>query len=51
MTFIFHGISIFLVSSRLSVALDVSFGLGMSLLLKHTLNPYPSCVVTLVAYT
>lgn len=52
---IFHGIGIFLLSFSVSMALGVSFGLGMSLLLKHSyLNHYPSiesCLVALCAYT
>jgi sodium/hydrogen exchanger-like protein 6/7 len=52
---VFHGIGIFLVSFSGSLALGVIFGLGMSLLLKHSsLNLYPSiesCLVALVAYT
>ncbi|KAL6302586.1 sodium/hydrogen exchanger [Sparassis latifolia] len=52
---IFHGIGIFLLSFSVSMALGVVFGLGMSLLLKHSsLNLYPSiesCLVALSAYT
>lgn len=52
---IFHGIGIFLLSFSVSMALGVSFGLAMSLLLKHSsLNLYPSietCLVALSAYT
>ncbi|KAJ7092496.1 sodium/hydrogen exchanger [Mycena belliarum] len=52
---IFKGIGIFLLSFSVSMALGVSFGLGMSLLLKHSsLNLYPSiesCLVALCAYT
>ncbi|KAJ6556887.1 Sodium/hydrogen exchanger family-domain-containing protein [Mycena sp. CBHHK59/15] len=52
---IFRGIGIFLLSFSVSMALGVSFGLGMSLLLKHSsLNLYPSiesCLVALCAYT
>ncbi|KAF8889104.1 Sodium/hydrogen exchanger family-domain-containing protein [Infundibulicybe gibba] len=52
---IFHGIGIFLLSFSVSMALGVSFGLGMSLLLKHSsLHLYPSietCLVALSAYT
>ncbi|KAG1725798.1 sodium/hydrogen exchanger [Suillus paluster] len=35
---IFHGIGIFLLSFSVSMALGVSFGLGMSLILKHSSN-------------
>ncbi|KAJ7858673.1 Sodium/hydrogen exchanger family-domain-containing protein [Mycena olivaceomarginata] len=52
---IFKGIGIFLASFSVSMALGVAFGLGMSLLLKHShLNLYPSiesCLVALCAYT
>ncbi|KAK0216233.1 Sodium/hydrogen exchanger family-domain-containing protein [Armillaria fumosa] len=52
---IFHGIGIFLLSFSVSMALGVAFGLGMSLMLKHSsLNLYPgieSCLVALSAYT
>lgn len=52
---IFHGIGIFLLSFSVSMALGVVFGLGMSLVLKHSsLNLYPkieSCLVALSAYT
>ena len=52
---IFHGIGIFLLSFSVSMALGVSFGLGMSLVLKHSsLSLYPSiesCLVALCAYT
>ncbi|KAJ7767394.1 sodium/hydrogen exchanger [Mycena maculata] len=52
---IFRGIGIFLLSFSVSMALGVAFGLGMSLLLKHSsLNLYPSiesCLVALCAYT
>ena len=52
---IFHGIGIFLLSFSVSMALGVSFGLAMSLVLKHSsLNLYPSiesCLVALCAYT
>ncbi|KIM61874.1 hypothetical protein SCLCIDRAFT_1215698 [Scleroderma citrinum Foug A] len=52
---IFHGIGIFLLSFSVSMALGVTFGLGMSLVLKHSsLNLYPSiesCLVALCAYT
>ncbi|KAK0200792.1 sodium/hydrogen exchanger [Desarmillaria ectypa] len=51
----FHGIGIFLLSFSVSMALGVAFGLGMSLMLKHSsLNLYPgieSCLVALSAYT
>ncbi|KAF7298765.1 Sodium/hydrogen exchanger [Mycena indigotica] len=52
---IFKGIGIFLLSFSVSMALGVVFGLGMSLLLKHSaLHLYPSiesCLVALCAYT
>jgi solute carrier family 9 (sodium/hydrogen exchanger), member 6/7 len=52
---IFHGVGIFLLSFSVSMALGVCFGLGMSLLLKHSsLHLYPaieSCLTTLCAYT
>ncbi|KAI6002229.1 sodium/hydrogen exchanger [Pisolithus orientalis] len=52
---IFHGIGIFLLSFSVSMALGVTFGLAMSLTLKHSsLNHYPSiesCLVALCAYT
>ena len=52
---IFHGIGIFLVTFGISMALGVVFGLGVSLLLKHSsLNHYPNietCLVALTAYT
>jgi len=52
---IFHGIGIFLFSFCSSMALGVCFGLGCSLLLKHTsLHLYhgiESCLVALVAFT
>ncbi|KAF9221745.1 sodium/hydrogen exchanger [Gyrodon lividus] len=52
---IFHGIGIFLLSFSVSMALGVSFGLAMSLVLKHSsLCLYPSiesCLVALCAYT
>ncbi|KAG8852612.1 monovalent cation:H+ antiporter, CPA1 (nhx1) [Tulasnella sp. 330] len=52
---IFHGIGIFLFSFCSSMALGVSFGLGCSLILKHSsLHQYhgiESCLVALVAYT
>ncbi|KAJ7271078.1 sodium/hydrogen exchanger [Mycena rebaudengoi] len=52
---IFTGIGIFLLLFSMSMALGVAFGLGMSLLLKHSsLNLYPSiesCLVALCAYT
>ncbi|KAJ6554490.1 Sodium/hydrogen exchanger family-domain-containing protein [Mycena capillaripes] len=52
---IFKGTGIFLLSFSVSMALGVAFGLGMSLLLKHSsLNLYPSiesCLVALCAYT
>ncbi|KAH9924232.1 sodium/hydrogen exchanger [Amylocystis lapponica] len=50
-----HGTGIFLLSFSISMALGVVFGLGMSLILKHSsLNLYPgieSCLVALSAYT
>ncbi|KIJ60894.1 hypothetical protein HYDPIDRAFT_116570 [Hydnomerulius pinastri MD-312] len=52
---LFHGIGIFLLSFSVSMALGVSFGLAMSLVLKHSsLSLYPSiesCLVALCAYT
>ncbi|KAH9993430.1 Sodium/hydrogen exchanger family-domain-containing protein [Russula vinacea] len=52
---LFHGIGIFLLSFSVSMALGVAFGLGMSLVLKHSsLAVYPSiesCLVALCAYT
>ncbi|GAC92458.1 monovalent inorganic cation transporter [Pseudozyma hubeiensis SY62] len=52
---IFHGIGLFLVVFTLSMMLGVCFGLGCSLLLKHSrLSSYPqleSCLVALIAYT
>ncbi|KAF9646162.1 sodium/hydrogen exchanger [Thelephora ganbajun] len=52
---IFHGIGIFLATFGVSMALGVAFGLGVSLLLKHSsLNYYPhieTCLVALAAYT
>ena len=52
---IFHGIGIFLATFGISMALGVVFGLGVSLLLKHSsLNHYPhieTCLVALTAYT
>ncbi|KAJ7699334.1 Sodium/hydrogen exchanger family-domain-containing protein [Mycena rosella] len=52
---VFKGVGIFLLSFSVSMALGVAFGLGMSLLLKHSsLNLYPSiesCLVALSAYT
>ena len=52
---IFHGIGIFLATFGISMALGVAFGLGVSLLLKHSsLNYYPhieTCLVALTAYT
>ena len=54
MTHIFHGVGIFLLSFGVSMALGVVFGLGMSLILKHSsLSLYPSietCLVALCAY-
>ncbi|KAG6833401.1 hypothetical protein H0H87_007386 [Tephrocybe sp. NHM501043] len=52
---IFHGLGIFLLSFTVSLALGVSFGLGMSLILKHSsLHLFPSiesCLIPLCAYT
>ena len=52
---LFHGISIFLLSFSISMALSVFFGLLDSLTLKHSyLSFYPSlesCFVALAAYT
>ncbi|TFY74447.1 hypothetical protein EWM64_g9565, partial [Hericium alpestre] len=52
---LFHGIGIFLLSFSVSMALGVAFGLGMSLVLKHSsLAQYPAietCLVALSAYT
>ncbi|KAI0696095.1 Sodium/hydrogen exchanger family-domain-containing protein [Cytidiella melzeri] len=52
---LFHGIGIFLLSFSVSMALGVTFGLAMSLILKHSsLAQYPgieSCLVALSAYT
>jgi len=52
---IFHGSGIFLATFGISMALGVVFGLGVSLLLKHSsLNRYPhieTCLVALTAYT
>lgn len=52
---IFHGTGIFLLSFALSTLLGVTFGLLMSLLLKHShLHHFPqieSCLVALCAYT
>ena len=52
---IFHGIGLFLAVFTLSMLLGVCFGLGCSLLLKHSrLSSYPqleSCLVALIAYT
>ncbi|KAF8644017.1 hypothetical protein AX16_008733 [Volvariella volvacea WC 439] len=52
---IFHGVGIFLLTFSVSMALGVAFGLGMSLLLKHSsLNRFHSietCLVALCAYT
>jgi sodium/hydrogen exchanger-like protein 6/7 len=51
----FHGTGIFLLVFFSSMALGVIFGLGCSLLLKHSqLASYPeieSCLVLLIAYT
>jgi solute carrier family 9 (sodium/hydrogen exchanger), member 6/7 len=52
---LFHGIGIFLLSFSISMALGVSFGLLVSLTLKHShLSFYPSlesCFIALMAYT
>ena len=52
---VFHGIGIFLATFGISMALGVAFGLGVSLLLKHSsLSHYPhieTCLVALAAYT
>jgi solute carrier family 9 (sodium/hydrogen exchanger), member 6/7 len=52
---LFHGIGIFLLTFTVSMALGVSFGLAMSLTLKHSsLSHFPrleSCLVALCAYT
>ncbi|EIN05210.1 sodium/hydrogen exchanger, partial [Punctularia strigosozonata HHB-11173 SS5] len=52
---LFHGIGIFLLTFTVSMALGVIFGLGMSLVLKHSaLSHFPrleSCLVALSAYT
>lgn len=52
---IFHGIGLFLVVFTVSMMLGIFFGLGCSLLLKHSrLSSYPqleSCLVSLIAYT
>ncbi|KAG6865242.1 hypothetical protein C0991_004184 [Blastosporella zonata] len=52
---IFHGLGIFLLSFTVSLALGVCFGLGMSLILKHSsLHLFPSiesCLIPLCAYT
>ncbi|KAF8064290.1 sodium/hydrogen exchanger [Lyophyllum atratum] len=52
---IFSGLGIFILSFTVSLALGVSFGLGMSLILKHSsLHLFPSiesCLIPLCAYT
>ncbi|KDN45736.1 sodium/hydrogen exchanger [Tilletiaria anomala UBC 951] len=52
---IFHGFGLFIVIFTLSMALGICFGLGCSLMLKHSrLSYYPaleSCLVFLIAYT
>ena len=52
---LFHGTGIFLLSFSVSMVLGVTFGLAMSLVLKHSsLAVYPSiesCLVALCAYT
>ncbi|GAA5843289.1 hypothetical protein JCM11251_007279, partial [Rhodosporidiobolus azoricus] len=51
----FHGVGIFLLTFFISMALGVCFGLGCSLMLKHSeLGRYTeieSCLVLLIAYT
>jgi sodium/hydrogen exchanger-like protein 6/7 len=51
----FHGTGIFLFTFGISLALGVSFGLSMSLILKYSsLHAFPaieSCLVALIAYT
>ncbi|CAE6462523.1 unnamed protein product [Rhizoctonia solani] len=55
MSSFFRGVGIFLLSFSVSMALGVAFGLGCSLMLKHSsLTLYPgieSCLVALIAYT
>ncbi|CAE6394854.1 unnamed protein product [Rhizoctonia solani] len=55
MSSFFRGVGIFLLSFSVSMALGVVFGLGCSLMLKHSsLTLYPgieSCLVALIAYT
>jgi NhaP-type Na+/H+ or K+/H+ antiporter len=52
---LFHGLGLFLFVFTFSMALGVCFGLGCSLMLKHSrLSAYPqleSCLVALIAYT
>ncbi|KAN0061159.1 monovalent cation:H+ antiporter, CPA1 (nhx1) [Thecaphora frezii] len=52
---VFHGIGLFLIVFTFSMLLGVCFGLGCSLLLKHSrLSSYPqleTCLVALIAYT
>ncbi len=52
---LFHGVGLFLLIFTLSMALGVVFGLGCSLMLKHSrLARYPqleACLVLLIAYT
>ncbi|CEH15062.1 monovalent inorganic cation transporter [Ceraceosorus bombacis] len=52
---LFHGFGLFLFTFTFSMALGISFGLGCSLMLKHSrLSLYPqleSCLVALIAYT
>lgn len=51
----FHGTGIFLLTFCISMALGVMFGLGGSLMLKHSelgrFHEIESCLVTLLAYT
>ncbi|KAK0553179.1 monovalent cation:H+ antiporter, CPA1 (nhx1) [Tilletia horrida] len=51
---VFHGVGLFLIVFTLSMFLGVAFGLGCSLMLKHSkLSHYPgleSCLVLLLAY-
>ncbi|EPQ25966.1 uncharacterized protein PFL1_06421 [Pseudozyma flocculosa PF-1] len=52
---IFHGVGLFLFVFTFSMLLGVCFGLGCSLLLKHSrLSSYPqleTCLIALIAYT
>jgi ABC-type Fe3+ transport system permease subunit len=51
----FHGVGIFLLSFFISMALGIVFGLGCSLMLKHSsVRDYPeieTCLIVLIAYT